>query len=307
MSQIDTKLVLIDSLYRQYDLGHRRVDSAVFKQMVKSQTDNKVYRAFRKLHLSSPLPGKSLWLGDWSRDLDAAGTVVLADGGNSENVARLIHYKYPEKRIVLWYRNSIEASGEPSKDIMSFCELWSFDHADCERYGFRYNPQFYGGNPSYEPHELEWDVFFVGQDKGRKDQLLRIETRLREAGLSTRFCIVGYNSGYLSYEQVLDFVSRSRAILDVQASWQDGMTLRPLEALFYRKKLITNSGAYAKSDLYDGENSFVLDRDDWADIRDFVRSDYVVAPNRDALIHEYGIEGWLERFDISPFAEGGER
>lgn len=307
MARSGTKLILIDSLYRQYDLGQRHVDGAIFKPMVRSQTDNKVYRAFRKAHLSSPLPGKGVWLGNWACDLDSVGTVILADGGNSENVARLIHHRRPEKRIILWFRNSVEASGEPSKDVASFCELSSFDHADCERYGYRYNPQFYGGNPSYEPHEPEWDVFFVGQDKGRKNQLLDIERKLQDEGLTTKFCIVGYNSGYLAYEQVLDLVSRSRVILDVQAGWQDGMTLRPLEALFYGKKLITNSGAYAKSELYDGANAFMLDRDDWAGIRDFVRSDYAAAPNHDALVSEYGIEGWLDRFDESPVAEGGAR
>lgn len=307
MAQTDTKLVLIDSLYRQYDLGHRHVDGAVFKPMVKSQTDNKVYRAFRKAHLSSSLPGKGVWLGDWAGDLDAAGTVVLADGGNSENVARLIHRGWPQKRIVLWFRNSVEASGEPSGDVASFCELWSFDHADCERYGYRYNPQFYGGNPAYEPHDPEWDVFFVGQDKGRKDRLLELDCTLQDAGLTTRFCIVGYNSGYLAYEQVLDYVSRSRAILDMQASWQDGMTLRPLEALFYGKKLITNSSAYAKSDLYDEANAFLLGHDDLGGIRDFVRSGYVSAPNRGALMREYGIEGWLDRFDEMDTREEGDR
>lgn len=304
MASKGTKLVLIDSLYRQYDLGRRHVEGAIFRPMVKNPTDNKVYRAFRKVHLSSPLPFKSAWLGGWEDDLEVADTVILADGGNSENVARYIHGLSPDMRIILWYRNSVEASGEPSPDIAGSCEIWSFDKADCERYGYRYNPQFYGGNPAYKERDPEWDVFFVGQEKGRLQKIRDIEARLKGVGLTTEFRIVGHNSGYLPYDKVVDLISRSRAILDIQADWQDGMTLRPLEALFYKKKLITNSSAYASSDLYDSSNAFLVDKDDWLCISDFVRGLYKVQTNRVSLLRKYGIEGWLERFEIKNQAKG---
>ena len=297
MGAADAKLVLIDSLYYQYDLENRRINGAVFKPMVKNVTTNKIYRAFRKIYLSSRLPMKCIWLGNWQNDLESVSTVILADGGNSENVARFIHSNYPSKRIILWYRNSVEMAGQPSHDVASFCETWSFDRVDCDRYGYLYNPQFYGGNPSYREHPIEWDVFFVGQDKGRLDKILDIEARLKEAGLVTKFCIVGHNSNYLPYEQVIDNISRARAILDVQADWQDGLTLRPLEALFYKKKLITNSPVYATSDLYDRENVFLVDSDGWNGVRDFIRSEYIEPQNHNVLVRKYGIEGWLERFD----------
>ncbi len=290
-------LVLIDSLYRQYDLGNRHFDGAIFKPMVKSMTSNKVYRVFRKLHLSSSLPGKEIWLGSWQDDLANVDTVVLADGGNSENVARYIHCRYPQIRIILWYRNSVAAAGEPSKDISKFCEIWSFDQDDCRRYGYRLNPQFYGGNPNYQEHCPEWDAFFVGQDKGRLAQILDVQEKLEHVGLTTKFCIVGYNCDYLAYEKVLDCISRSRIIVDIQAAWQDGITLRPLEALFYQKKLLTNSKTYAQSDLYDANNSFVVGRDDWSSVKEILNTPYAMSPNHTILEQKYGIEGWLDRFN----------
>ena len=297
MSQLSKKLVLIDSLYDQYDLAHRSFSGTVFKSMVKCRTTNMLYRALRKAHLSSPLIGKKAWLGDWCNDLEEVNTIILADGGNSENVARYIHSLYPDKRIIIWYRNSVEFTGKPSNDIVDICEIWSFDQADCKRYGYRFNPQFYGGNSAYQTRDTEWDVFFIGQDKGRLTQLLEIEERLTKIGLITKFCIVGYNSDYLSYEKVIEYISRTRSILDVQAEWQDGITLRPLEALFYSKKLITNSKAFSESELYYAPNTFLVGIDDWTDIATFARKPYSIPENHDYLMRKYGIEGWLERFD----------
>lgn len=257
------------------------------------------YRAFRKAYLSSPLPLKRLWFGDWEEDLKECDTVILADDGNTENVARYINHLYPKKRIIIWYRNSVAATVFPSMKVERFAEYWSFDYDDCKKYGFRYNPQFYSRSPRYKVSEPIWDVFFVGQDKGRLQQLLDIEARLQGFGLTTKFCIVGYNSDYLSYGEVVDKISRSKAILDVQASWQEGMTLRPLEALFYKKKLITNSSSFAASDIYDPTNTFMLNRDSWSQIHDFIQAPYTPMPNRGSLIRKYGIEGWLDRFDFT--------
>lgn len=291
------KLVLIDSLFRQYDLASKHVAGAVFKPMLKRYGASIQYRAFRKVHLSSSLPLRRLWFADWEEDLKECDTVILADDGNSENVARYINHLCPDKRIIIWYRNSVAATVPPSKKVERFAEYWSFDLDDCKKYGLRYNPQFYVHNPHYEVREPAWDVFFVGQDKGRLQQLLDIEARLQSFGLTTHFCIVGYNSDYLTYREVIDNISRSKAILDIQARWQQGMTLRPLEALFYHKKLITNSRSFADSDIYDSANAFLLDCDSWSRIHDFVKAPYVSMPNQVNLIRKYGIEGWLARFD----------
>lgn len=293
------KLILIDSIYRQYDLESVQVVGAIFKPMLKRYGASIPYRAVRKAHLSSPLPLKRLWFADWEEDLKECDTVILADDGNTENVVRYINHLYPGKRIIIWYRNSVAATVFPSIKIGRIAEYWSFDYDDCKKYGFRYNPQFYSRSPRYIVSEPIWDVFFVGQDKGRLQQLLDIEARLQDFGLTTKFCIVGYNSDYLSYREVVDNISRSKAILDVQASWQEGMTLRPLEALFYKKKLITNSQSFAASDIYDSTNTFILDRDSWGQIHDFIQAPYSPMPNRDSLICKYGIEGWLDRFDIT--------
>lgn len=301
------KLVLIDSLFRQYELASKHVAGAVFKPMLKRYGASIQYRAFRKVHLSSSLPLRRLWLADWEEDLTECDTVILADDGNTENVARYINHLYPDKRIIIWYRNSVAATVPPSKKIGRFAEYWSFDLNDCKKYGFRFNPQFYVRSPHFEVMEPVWDVFFVGQDKGRLQQLLEIEAHLQSFGLTTHFCIVGYNSGYLTYREVINKISRSRAILDIQANWQEGMTLRPFEALFYQKKLITNSQSFADSDVYDPANAFLLDRDPWSEIYDFVRAPYVSTPKQVSLIHKYGIEGWLARFDYPENDETSEK
>jgi hypothetical protein len=157
-----------------------------------------------------------------------------------------------------------------------------------------YNPQFYFkrdvGNL-----EVDTDVFFVGQDKGRLDTILSLQKEFEEQGLTTNFEIMGYNSERLTYTEVIEQVARSRAVLDITAKGQRGMTLRPLEALFYRKKLITNNSDIVNQDFYSKQNVFLLGKDSLEGIREFVSSDF--SPVDSEICSNYTVKKWAERFD----------
>ena len=93
---------------------------------------------------------------------------------------------------------------------------------------------------------------------------------------------------------ILDYISKSKAIVDFQGDWQHGITLRPLEALFYGKKLITNSKEVEKMDFYRPGNVFCTYKDDISNINKFLDSPLEVIP--DEVIKKYDLTGWVERF-----------
>lgn len=288
-------LILIDSLFRQYGLDGKEHNNILFLPMMRGNIDNKFVRAIRKLHLSSELPGKKIWLDTWQGSIEIFDTVILADTGNSFNVARYIHKQWPSKRIIIWYRNSVSAAMITTDDFdRSYCELWSFDKADCNKFYMKYNPQFYMKNMNYSKSKIVQDAFFVGQDKGRLFILKDIEKGLKAAGYRTKFCIVGVNSKRMTYGQILDEISKSNVIVDVQSEGQSGITLRPMEALFYNKKLITNSPEIKQLDFYNANNVFVWGEDPMEKLNDFLISEYDMESCK--YMYKYGLEGWVDRF-----------
>lgn len=287
-------LVLIDDLYYMYGLSGLEQNNILFKPLLSKSGSqlSKIYRGIRKCHLGSVLPFKEMWMSDWISQISEYDTIVIGETGNAYNVACYIKKQFPNKRVIIWYRNSVKDTIDPCEFDSRICEVWSFDENDCKKYNLKFNPQFSLKSPLYKEHEIEYDAFFVGKDKGRLDILKKVENDLKAKGLRTMFCIVGYNSSPLSYKEVLDFISKSKIIVDIQADWQTGITLRPMESIFYNRKLITNSPNIKSFDFYNQNNIFQLDSGD--DFDAFYSADYeTVSPE---IVHKYSLEGWVQRF-----------
>lgn len=288
-------LVLIDSLFYQYNLDGKEKRDVLFLPMMKNEINNKIVRAVRKAHLSSFLCLKEIWMYKWLKIIDKYQVVILADTGNAYNIAKYIRHKWRDKRIIIWYRNSVSAAViKPENIDRKVCELWSFDKEDCMRYNMDYNPQFYMRNGKYVEKKIEYDAFFVGQDKGRLKLLNDIESKLNENGLKSKFCIVGVNSDRLSYNEVIDYISQSKVIIDCQCDWQEGITLRPLESIFYCKKLITNNPDIISTSYYNRNNIFIWGKDDINELSNWFQTDF--EPISRDIIDEYDLYGWIRRF-----------
>ncbi len=92
---------------------------------------------------------------------------------------------------------------------------------------------------------------------------------------------------------VIEHVKRSKAVLELISDGQTGITQRPYEALFLRKKLITTSAEIKHYDFYCEENVFILGERDVQELPRFLN-----APLKDVdseIVAEYTLERWVER------------
>jgi hypothetical protein len=85
---------------------------------------------------------------------------------------------------------------------------------------------------------------------------------------------------------------QSHAILDVEHPRQTGLTMRTLETLGARKKLITTNAGVRDYLLYDPANICIVDRNDPKIPVDFLKTP--VKPLGDDLYHRYSIAGWID-------------
>ena len=143
--------------------------------------------------------------------------------------------------------------------------VYTSNKFDAEKYGFRY--QFNIIPPLTEEEEknqaIKWDVFFVGNATDRLDVIHAVYDRLDELGLKTLMYISGvkpsqiskrkniiYNQN-LSYYKVTEFYEQSRCLLEVVGKKPTMLTMRMMEALRRKKKLLTNHPFILEQDFYD--------------------------------------------------------
>ncbi len=267
-------------------------------------------RILFKIILKFKIPLKKFIFREWISDADKSDMIILFDTGNANDILNYLKKRYIGKRIILWYWNTVSKTVEPQIIDKEKIELWSFDFSDCKKYGLFYNTQFYFCNniaradksKEYPVH----DIFFIGTDKDRigtiKDMIQVFETK----NLNFYFYVVSKNKKYilgekviygnkLLYTEILGHITTSKVIVDIVIDGQDGLTLRPLEALFFRKKLITNYKRIKEMDFYNKNNIFIWGEDSEKNLCDFINTSYDLE-NYEFFINEYDVTAWLSRF-----------
>lgn len=243
-------------------------------------------------------------------------------------VLSFLHKQYPEAHIVYWLRNSLFLqnynTGITKENINDFTELQkrlnfriiSFDKQDCQKYGLLYIPQNidYPGieekvllndrnDIGYKP---KWDIIWLGLDKGRIDLLKDLKLYFDTSNITYKMQVVADRRKIYSpeiksilvyknvpYERYLEDVLNSRAILDLCQKGQNGLTLRPIEAIRLRRKLITNYLAIDTYDFYRKENIFIIGKDNLSNIHEFLNTPYQELP--DDIVNQYTFDGMIQR------------
>lgn len=239
---------------------------------------------------------KYIWYGGWKASLDKFEQIVVFDSLFGYEILSYIREKNYNIKIKLCYRNTINSkiahslySRDPKFiDRGINVQLWSFDKGDCSRYNMKYYNQFFLNKAQIDIKDNNiYDVFFIGRDKGRIHKIKKLKSEFDKLNINTKIIVVSseglhhsqsdieYLVKPIPYSQILNYVINSKCIVDLNQDGQVGLTYRPLEALFYKKKLITDNIDITAFDFYKEENIFILGMDDLSSLRDFISSSYV--------------------------------
>ncbi|HEY1405823.1 MAG TPA: capsular biosynthesis protein CpsH [Spirochaetota bacterium] len=95
----------------------------------------------------------------------------------------------------------------------------------------------------------------------------------------------------LGKDETVKLIASSRAVLDIQHPRQTGLTMRTIEILGARRKLITTNAAISQYDFYRPENICIVDREKCQIDESFLRSPFV---DPDPAVYEYYSMGrWI--------------
>ena len=92
----------------------------------------------------------------------------------------------------------------------------------------------------------------------------------------------------------MKMIASSKAILDLVQSGQSGLSLRVLESVFLRKKLVTGNTRVKEYDLYRPENIYVLQNNNIDGLFDFFQTPYVDL--EESVVKKYDFKNWIDHY-----------
>ena len=190
-----------------------------------------------------------------------------------------------------------------------FDRIFVFDPEDVKKYpeaALHFLPNCYFGEPDFSiPSEI--DLLYIGQYLDERNvQLKNLHQYLEEHQLSYTShtslyrgrCFEPLHPKVLqhktstSYEGNLDFVKKSKIIIDFKRKEHNGLSLRFFEAMQYGKKIITDNVSVKNYEFYHPNNIFVTDFVHLDGILEFIQKPYHPLP--ETLIEQYGFKNWIK-------------
>ncbi len=225
---------------------------------------------------------------------------------------------HPEAKIVMYYWDSI-ANNKNAKGMLNcFDKVLSFDKNDSKQFNLEFLPLFY--IPQYAEIanakvEQEYDMMFAGTTHSERFEFVNgIANQIKQAGgkCFTWFYFPSKVNFYklkwdnpkfrsakienfvftpMSCDTLLDYYAKSRIQIDMQHPKQTGLTMRTIETLGAKKKLITTNANVKEYDFYRPENILVVDRYNPVITKKFINAEWKDIPEE--IYNKYSISSWL--------------
>ena len=234
-------------------------------------------RVLREIHFQWHLPFETLW---YKKAPKKYSIYILEENKITEPYIRWLRKNNEKSLIFIAYTNPITNVNMLECFKIVSDGIFSWNKIDCEKYKLNYMNGIYYPELIIKKSCPEYDVMFIGRDKGRAETVFEIREILSSLGLSMHVYLCAdrmyqrFNKPYykklLSYEEVRNKTGKCRAILDIVQVGQTGETMRAREAMFSEIKLITNNKNIMDYDFYCPENIFVIGKDDYNDLPQFI-------------------------------------
>lgn len=219
-------------------------------------------------------------------------------------------------KIVLYYWDSLAAHEKDYSRWDCFDKVFTFDREDylTHQGKLHFLPLFYCDNYWDESNDnKEYDLYVIGSFRLNRLEFVRnIKNKNKELSIGSYLYVPRWQFVFhkifrrkyknindselefsrLSMQEVHNIYRKCRAIIDVPASCQKGLTIRTIESLAMHKKLITTNKDIVNYDFYNPNDFFVCDSVDNLTLPnvEWFSSPYSVA---DEIIKKYSISNWI--------------
>lgn len=245
---------------------------------------------------------------------------VFVIKGEALSVSALRHFRkaFPGARFTLYFWDSYRnMPGDSARKVALFDRAFTFDPQDAAAdRRLRYRPLFYLDEYSaIKSGQQDIDVLFMGTCHTDRYSVLKRLGKCIPADM--RFVKILYAPSRalyraravcdpafwrrtdarvvfspLSKAEVMGLISRSRIVVDIERPVQSGYTMRMIEMLGAKRKVITTNPAAAQADFYCAANIAVIDRFNPRLEDRFLLGRFEPLPSD--LLERYSLTGWID-------------
>ena len=218
------------------------------------------------------------------------------------------HARSISKKMVDFQLDGLSVSSKILDYQKYFDDIFVFDPDDVKKYpeaALHFLPNCYFGEPDFSiPSEI--DLLYIGQYLDERNvQLKNLHQYLEEHQLSyTSHTSLYRGRDFIplhhkilhhkistTYQENIDFVKKSKTLIDFKRDEHDGLSLRFFEAMQYGKKIITDNFSVKNYDFYHPNNIFVTNYVNLEGLVDFLQSPYQSLPSE--LVEKYSFKNWI--------------
>lgn len=235
-----------------------------------------------------------------------------------QSVLREIKIAFPDAKLCLHVWDSIENIPHILEKVDLFDHCTSFDRKDSEDYStFKFRPLFFADEfrKTHEVDQYKYDVSFCGTIHSDRYRILKSISKQCESNnmkyfgfhyLQSKFVYYIYKIFKREYRnnrisdfdfvkktsiEVSQIIEASRCVIDIHHPRQTGLTMRTIEMLGMKKKLITTNLDIENYDFYNTNNICIIDRKNPVLEESFFNKPYIDI-NKE-ILEKYSLKSWI--------------
>lgn len=241
---------------------------------------------------------------------------IIRGSAISTKVLEELKEKNPSAKLIMYQWDSVR-NNQNALVLARYCdENITFDPEDASTYGWKYRPLFYY-DTSDERCEKEYDFAFVGTLYYKRAEVLKkIKSFCNKEGYKLfdylyvnkweyyihrflmrdkRYCVLNKDEVHfmaLSKKELSDIYRKSKILVDYTAETQTGLTMRTIESIGFKCKLLTNSNIIKTTDIYNETNVHIYDLEEFKIDSSFINNGYKEL-DKD-ILNYYSVQGWIK-------------
>lgn len=235
-------------------------------------------------------------------------------------ILQKIKDKNPKAKVFIYMWDSIKNKKQALSLLPLADRFFTFDSTDIAiNNKIKFLPLFYISDYGKIPQQKEYlyDIAFIGTIHSDRYKIVKeIKNIAIENGLSVytyfyspsrllfwikklftkdfRF-IKEEDISYipLNKKDILEVIKDTKAMIDIEHPAQNGLTMRSIEMLGARRKLITTNQNIKSYNFYNSNNISIVSRDKISLDINFIKQDFFNIENR--VYNEYSLETWIKK------------
>ncbi len=227
---------------------------------------------------------------------------------------------FKNAKFILYMWDSIKHYSYITKLFPLFDQIFSFDKEDAEKIKeINFRPLFYTNEYSKikkVDSKFKYDTLFIGTAHlDRYPVLLKIKNNciknninhlffsyLQDPKVYLIFKLISKSfrqtpKSYFKFKsiskiEIIKLVEQSKCIIDIEKTEQTGLTMRTIETLGAKRKLITTNSRIEGYEFFNENNILVIDRENPEIPKEFLKSNYIDLESN--IYQKYSLDKWLE-------------